>query len=189
MQGKFGGTQNTQILVPQDPPDTDGSGAVTKDKQETKKSGMFPGSSKISFYEPVDPDEDQRSKISANVSEKECSTTDRRFQRQCPDNNITKGCGGQNVKDIQNKLVEKGFKLPRFGADCRFGNETRGAVKNFQAANQLPQTGKVDQDTHNKLFGAANTQESKIAPQLKTLQERNERLEKLVFERLVKGCK
>gem|GEM_PF-2875623 len=36
------------------------------------------------------------------------------------------------TKDIQNKLIELGYKLPKYGADGKCGSETRGAVAQFQ---------------------------------------------------------
>jgi hypothetical protein len=122
-------------------------------------------------------------------SDKKCSVADMRFQKQCSDSNLSKGCGGQNVQNAQNKLIEKGFNLPRFGADCRFGSETKNAVKSFQSKNSLPQTGKIDQATHDKLFGAAPVSENKNVHMFDTIHDRNNQIEKLVFERLVKGCK
>lgn len=120
----------------------------------------------------------------SDKKDKKCAV-DARYQKTCSDNNLSKFCGGQNVKDAQNKLIQKGFKLPRFGADCRFGNETRQAVKNFQRANELPVTGIIDQATHDALF-LETTSESKINRSLKIMTERNEKLEKLIFEKLVK---
>ena len=36
------------------------------------------------------------------------------------------------TKDIQNKLIELGYKLPKYGVDGECGKETRGAVAQFQ---------------------------------------------------------
>jgi len=184
MPGIFGAAQ-TKIFEPQDPKDQE---EVVPDKkvEEPKKSGMFGAQTKTQIFEPKDDDEMAPKKSPEEASNKQCSTSDRRFQKQCQDVNLFKGCGGQNVQDAQNKLIEKGFNLPRFGADCRFGSETKNAVKSFQSKNSLPQTGKINQVTHDKLF-AVN--ESKILNQYDVINSRHESLEKLVFERLVKGCK
>lgn len=44
---------------------------------------------------------------------------------------------------IQKILLEKGYKLPRFGADKNFGEETEKAVRQFQKDNNLVQDGIV----------------------------------------------
>lgn len=38
----------------------------------------------------------------------------------------------EDVKALQNDLLSLGYKLPKFGADGKMGNETRGAVLDFQ---------------------------------------------------------
>jgi hypothetical protein len=45
---------------------------------------------------------------------------------------IRSGDRGQNVKDLQNKLIQQGHKLPKYGADGDFGSETKAAVLAFQ---------------------------------------------------------
>lgn len=47
------------------------------------------------------------------------------------------GSKGSEVKTMQRLLMEQGYELPIYGADGDFGNETRKAVKAFQAANGL----------------------------------------------------
>ena len=178
----YGGATSTLEELPPDEPDQDQKIPTTPPKQKVWK--MKGGQFEILPLPEVLPQKEEP-KISPTVPEKKCATTDRRFQKSCPDNNLSKSCGGQNVQDAQKKLIEKGFNLPKFGADCRFGNETTEAVKKFQTANDLPSTGVIDQATHDKLFGAAVTTESKIH-NLKVILERNEMLEKLVFEKLVK---
>lgn len=53
------------------------------------------------------------------------------------------------VKDLQEMLVRKGYKLV---ADGDFGPKTEDAVKGFQASNDLNVSGKIDTDTLNKLM-------------------------------------
>jgi N-acetylmuramoyl-L-alanine amidase len=47
---------------------------------------------------------------------------------------IRHGDKGQHVKELQEKLIAKGFALPRFGADGHFGDETETALRAFQTA-------------------------------------------------------
>jgi hypothetical protein len=57
-----------------------------------------------------------------------------------------------NVSTIQNALLKLGFKLPRFGADGKFGPETQEALKQFQDQNKLTSSsGKIDRLTARKL--------------------------------------
>ena len=43
----------------------------------------------------------------------------------------------ESVQKIQQALVDAGFPLPQFGADGKFGNETKAAVKEFQRQSGL----------------------------------------------------
>jgi hypothetical protein len=57
-----------------------------------------------------------------------------------------------NVETIQNALLQLGFKLPRFGADGKFGPETQAVLKQFQDQNNLTSSlGKIDRVTTRKL--------------------------------------
>ena len=64
---------------------------------------------------------------------------------------LRKGSKGDWVKILQNKLMMRGFALPRFGADGDFGSETLTAVKAFQMANGLTEDGVVGRLTWEKL--------------------------------------
>ena len=65
------------------------------------------------------------------------------------------------VQRIQSRLYTL-FYLPDTGVDGKFGRETRNAIKEFQAANNLPQTGEPDEATQNALFSV--TAEAKPYP-------------------------
>jgi len=60
----------------------------------------------------------------------------------------------QNVVKIQEALQFLGFLLPKFGVDGKFGEETRGAVLDFQEKYNLDKTGRVD-DSNLKFLIAA----------------------------------
>lgn len=51
-----------------------------------------------------------------------------------PEKVLRKGSLGEAVKDLQEKLVAKGFSLPKYGADGDYGDETVTAVKALQKA-------------------------------------------------------
>ena len=45
---------------------------------------------------------------------------------------LRKGSSGQYVRILQNALLAKGYKLPKYGADGSFGKETEEAVRQLQ---------------------------------------------------------
>lgn len=57
------------------------------------------------------------------------------------------GCRGSLVMTIQNALISKGYKLPKFGADGRYGSETESVVRKFQGNNGLKVDGTVGNET------------------------------------------
>lgn len=66
---------------------------------------------------------------------------------------LKKGDTGAVVKQAQRLLIASGYKMPEYGADGDFGAETEKAVKRFQKAKKLEQTGKIDKPTMSKLLG------------------------------------
>jgi len=66
------------------------------------------------------------------------------------------GSRGSDVKDIQQKLLDLGYDLPKFGADGQFGPETRNAVTQYQIDNNLAVDGIVGPETSSSLFGNSN---------------------------------
>lgn len=69
-----------------------------------------------------------------------------------PGHLIKKGDSGSTVKKIQNQLIKLGFKLPKFGADGDFGEETENAIRTFQQKNKLSKDGVVGPKTWGALF-------------------------------------
>lgn len=59
------------------------------------------------------------------------------------------------VSDLQNRLIELGYDLPRFGADGIFGRETYNAVIDFQRASGLTEDGIAGPNTFGKLYSAS----------------------------------
>ncbi|SDC81101.1 N-acetylmuramoyl-L-alanine amidase [Terribacillus halophilus] len=53
-----------------------------------------------------------------------------------------KGSKGEAVEDLQEKLISKGFSLPKYGADGDYGDETVSAVKALQRAAGITVDGK-----------------------------------------------
>jgi hypothetical protein len=58
------------------------------------------------------------------------------------------------AKEVQSKLLARGYRLPKFGADGNWGNESIAALVAFQRDAGLPRTGKRDEATLTALFGA-----------------------------------
>lgn len=65
---------------------------------------------------------------------------------------IKRGNKGENVRILQQLLMERGYRLPRYGADGDFGSETEAAVKAFQKANGLKVDGIAGPATWGKLL-------------------------------------
>lgn len=61
---------------------------------------------------------------------------------------LRKGDEGSDVKELQTQLIKAGYKLPKYGADGDFGDETVQAVKAFQKDNNLTIDGIVGKQTY-----------------------------------------
>jgi hypothetical protein len=68
------------------------------------------------------------------------------------DDVIGPGSTGPTVVKIQEQLMAQGYDLPQYGADGDYGDETKGAVQDFQTDNQLEDTGSIDAVTAAILF-------------------------------------
>ena len=64
---------------------------------------------------------------------------------------LKKGCKGDDVKELQKKLMSLGYKLPKYGADGEFGKETDKYVRQFQVDKKLKADGIVGKNTCEKL--------------------------------------
>ena len=61
---------------------------------------------------------------------------------------LKKGRKGDDVKMLQELLLELGYSLPGYGADGDFGDETEGAVMGFQEDNSLVVDGEYGEKSH-----------------------------------------
>lgn len=64
---------------------------------------------------------------------------------------LRKGSKGEYVTLLQTLLLNRGYALPKYGADGSFGNETLEAVKHFQQDHGLEADGIVGDKTWEKL--------------------------------------
>jgi len=64
---------------------------------------------------------------------------------------IAKYAKGTEVGKMQEALQTAGYKLPRYGADGKFGDETVKALKKFQTDHCLKDTGRLDKQTMEQL--------------------------------------
>ena len=85
---------------------------------------------------------------------KKIQNTSNLSQQQSSTKNIKVGDNGDNVKQIQSKLISLGYSCGPDGADGDFGNNTKLALIKFQQDNNLSATGIVDENTYNKLMNA-----------------------------------
>lgn len=66
---------------------------------------------------------------------------------------LKRGDSGPTVKQAQRLLIATGYKMPKYGADGDYGEETVEAVKKFQKDNGIAVNGAVDEHTMLKLLG------------------------------------
>ena len=66
---------------------------------------------------------------------------------------LRKGDKGEDVKWVQNALLQRRYKLPKYGADGDYGTETLKAVKQFQRDKGLKDDGAVGEKTITALGG------------------------------------
>jgi hypothetical protein len=64
---------------------------------------------------------------------------------------LKKGCKGDDVKELQKKLISLGYKLPKYGADSSFGAETDKMLRQFQVDKKLTADGICGRKTCEKL--------------------------------------
>jgi peptidoglycan hydrolase-like protein with peptidoglycan-binding domain len=64
---------------------------------------------------------------------------------------LAKDAKGPAVQKMQEALQMAGYKLPRFGADGQFGDESVKALKKFQTDHYLKDTGRLDKQTMEQL--------------------------------------
>lgn len=67
---------------------------------------------------------------------------------------LLKGYEGSDVKELQELLMQLGYKLTKYGADGKYGAETMAAVKAFQKSVGLTQDGLYGDKTHAALMDA-----------------------------------
>lgn len=66
---------------------------------------------------------------------------------------LSPGDRNEHVRTMQKALLAKGHKLPKYGADGDYGDETKAAVVAFQKANALPATGYANEVTLMLILG------------------------------------
>lgn len=67
------------------------------------------------------------------------------------DRGLKAGDEGSDVKELQEKLVELGFELPKYGADAEFGDETEKALKAWQKRSGLEESGEFGKTDYKAL--------------------------------------
>lgn len=74
------------------------------------------------------------------------------FMPPAPRLSLTVGDRGDDVRAMQKALLAQGYKLPEWGADGQYGDETRKAVAKFQRAAGLLATGQADTQTLTRIM-------------------------------------
>ena len=75
---------------------------------------------------------------------------------------LKKGCKGEDVRELQQKLLDRGYRLPKYGADGDYGSETQAAVKAFQKDWGLKVDGIAGPETQKMLDSTPEKQEPKL---------------------------
>ena len=71
--------------------------------------------------------------------------------------NLSYGSSGDEVKKLQQSLINAGYDLGSTGADGQFGEKTQAAVKQYQQANGLAVDGIAGNNTLGKLYSTTST--------------------------------
>lgn len=79
--------------------------------------------------------------------------------------NLSYGSSGDEVKKMQQALINAGYDLGSTGADGQFGAKTQAAVKQYQQANGLAVDGIAGNNTLGKLYGTATTSSTQTTQQ------------------------
>ena len=76
---------------------------------------------------------------------------------EAPRTILKRGMKGDDVRRLQQRLMELGYALPRYGADGEYGSETATAVKAFQRDRGLQVDGIAGEATLAALYAEGNT--------------------------------
>lgn len=63
------------------------------------------------------------------------------------------GSSGEEVRKLQQRLVDEGYSVGEAGVDGKYGNDTAAAVKRYQTSNQLTVDGVAGPLTQSRLYG------------------------------------
>ena len=86
--------------------------------------------------------------------------------------NLSYGSSGDEVKKLQQSLINAGYDLGNAGADGIYGEKTQAAVKQYQQANGLAVDGIAGNNTLGKLYGTtATSTDSATSTQQQTTQQ------------------
>ena len=66
------------------------------------------------------------------------------------------GSSGEEVRKLQQRLVDEGYSVGKAGVDGKYGNDTEAAVKRYQTSNQLDVDGVAGPMTQSRLYGTQN---------------------------------
>jgi len=85
-----------------------------------------------------------------------------------PRSTLKKGMSGEDVKQLQQKLEDTGYKVGSAGVDGIFGNDTFKAVAAFQEEHGIPVTGVADPETIRALNDAPPKEQVFSLPELQS---------------------
>lgn len=95
---------------------------------------------------------------------------------------MQKGAYGDDVKELQEKLIELGYDLAPYGADGDFGAKTEAAVKKFQSEHGLTSNGIVDETTESAIDAAIEEARKPKGPHMGDHGEEVKHIQKQLIE-------
>lgn len=90
-------------------------------------------------------------------------TSGRRY-RKCQGPDLSIGCRGDNVADLQRKILDYGIDLSPYGADGKFGNKTKRGLLQLQTKLGVDTTGIYDQATRDAVSSGSPSPSGQPAP-------------------------
>ncbi|MDO5022442.1 MAG: NlpC/P60 family protein [Eubacteriales bacterium] len=81
-----------------------------------------------------------------------------------------------DIKKLQEKLIENGFPLPRYGADGKFGSETKKAMQNYQKSRGMQISPTPQKPTYDALLN----NEKPVYVRLQDIESRIKKLEEAI---------
>jgi len=115
-----------------------------KDKLNDFLKGFKAANEGFEFLNEYEHDSKNKTGDHIHFSYRECEEQNKPTKKSST--LLKKGSKGPEVKKLQLNLLTLGYKLPKYGADSDFGDETKKALMNFQSDNNKSDNNKLAVD-------------------------------------------